>query len=259
MVKLKKYINKDNIWVLILASIIFYMLYSIFFNVNQDTGEREYFAAYKFIIPGLSITFISTISSFGIALVIGLFAGVGRISKNTFFKNISRAYIEFIRGVPVIILLFTVAFVIVVDVAELFNLRGNQIPMILRAIIALAFFYGAYIAEVFRAGIESVGKGQIEGGKSLGLTSKQIMRYIILPQAFKNMLPALGNDFISMMKDSSLLSVLAVNDLTQKGRLYAASSFRFQETYLVLTVLYLIITLSLSILQRKLENKLESK
>jgi len=85
------------------------------------------------------------------------------------------------------------------------------------------------------------------------------MRYITLPQAFKNMLPALGNDFISMMKDSSLLSVLAVNDLTQKGRLYAASSFRFQETYLVLTVLYLIITLTLSIFQRKLESKLESK
>ena len=235
------------------------MLYSIFFNVNPDTGEREYFDAYKFIIPGLSITFICTLASFGIALIIGLFAGVGRISKNTLFKNISRAYIEFIRGVPVIILLFTVAFVIVVDVAELLNLSGNQIPMILRAIIALAFFYGAYIAEVFRAGIESVGKGQIEGGMSLGLNSKQIMRYIILPQAFKNMLPALGNDFISMMKDSSLLSVLAVNDLTQKGRLYAASSFRFQETYLVLTVLYLIITLTLSIFQRKLENKLESK
>ena len=259
MKNIKEYINKDNIWVLIIASIICMMLYSIFFNVNPDTGEREYFDAYKFIIPGLSITFICTLASFGIALIIGLFAGVGRISKNTLFKNISRAYIEFIRGVPVIILLFTVAFVIVVDVAELFNLSGNQIPMILRAIIALAFFYGAYIAEVFRAGIESVGKGQIEGGMSLGLNSKQIMRYIILPQAFKNMLPALGNDFISMMKDSSLLSVLAVNDLTQKGRLYAASSFRFQETYLVLTVLYLIITLTLSIFQRKLENKLESK
>ena len=259
MKNIKKYINKDNIRVLIIASIICVMLYSIFFNVNPDTGDREYYDAYKFIIPGLSITFICTISSFLIALIIGLFAGIGRISKNTLFKNISRAYIEFVRGVPVIILLFTVAFVIVVDVAELFNLSGNQIPMILRAIIALAFFYGAYIAEVFRAGIESVGKGQIEGGKSLGLTSKQIMRYITLPQAFKNMLPALGNDFISMMKDSSLLSVLAVNDLTQKGRLYAASSFRFQETYLVLTVLYLIITLTLSIFQRKLENKLESK
>ena len=259
MKDIKKYINKDNIWVLIIASIIVLMLYSIFFNVNPDTGDREYYEAYKFIIPGLSITFLCTLASFIIALIIGLFAGIGRISKNTLFKNISRAYIEFIRGVPVIILLFTVAFVIVVDVAELFNISGNQIPMILRAIIALAFFYGAYIAEVFRAGIESVGKGQIEGGQSLGLSSRQIMRYIILPQAFKNMLPALGNDFISMMKDSSLLSVLAVNDLTQKGRLYAASSFRFQETYLVLTVLYLIITLTLSIFQRKLENRLESK
>ena len=103
MVDLKKYINKDNIWVLIIASIILLMLYSIFFNVNQDTGEREYYEAYKFIIPGLTITFISTLSSFGIALIIGLFAGIGRISKNTFYKNISRAYIEFIRGVPVII------------------------------------------------------------------------------------------------------------------------------------------------------------
>ena len=164
MKNIKEYINKDNIWVLIIASIICMMLYSIFFNVNPDTGEREYYDAYKFIIPGLSITFICTLASFGIALIIGLFAGVGRISKNTLFKNISRAYIEFIRGVPVIILLFTVAFVIVVDVAELFNLSGNQIPMILRAIIALAFFYGAYIAEVFRAGIESVGKGTRSGG-----------------------------------------------------------------------------------------------
>ena len=97
------------------------MLYSIFFNVNQDTGEREYYEAYKFIIPGLTITFISTLSSFGIALIIGLFAGIGRISKNTFYKNISRAF-EFIRGFSNNSL-FTVAFVIVVDVAELFNLR----------------------------------------------------------------------------------------------------------------------------------------
>ena len=118
MKDVKKYIKKDNIWVLIIASIIGLMLYSIFFNVNPDTGDREYYEAYKFIIPGLSITFLCTLASFIIALIIGLFAGIGRISKNTLFKNISRAYIEFIRGVPVIILLFTVAFVIVVDVAD---------------------------------------------------------------------------------------------------------------------------------------------
>ena len=100
--------------------------------------------------------------------------------------------------------------------------------------------------------------GQREGGASLGLSKRQVMRHIVLPQAFRNMLPALGNDFISMMKDSSLLSVLAVQDLTYKGRLYSGSTFRFPETYLVLTVLYLCITLLLSSLQRQLEKKLEN-
>ena len=239
--------------------VILFMVYSIFFVVDSDTNEKEYLKAAKFILPGLSITFVSTLASFIIALFIGLISGIGRISTNNIISNISRAYIEFIRGVPVLILLFTIAFVLVVDVAELIGISGNQVPMILRAIIALAFFYGAYIAEVFRAGIESVNVGQIEGGKSLGMTYKQIMRWIVLPQAFRNMLPALGNDFISMMKDSSLLSVLAVNDLTYKGRLYASSSFRFQETYLVLTVMYLCITLLLSMLQRRLEQKLEAR
>jgi len=131
--------------------------------------------------------------------------------------------------------------------------------MLMRAIIALSVFYGAYIAEVFRAGIESVSQGQREGGASLGLNDRQVMRFIVLPQAFRNMLPALGNDFISMMKDSSLLSVLAVEDLTYRGRLYSGSTFRFAETYLVLTVLYLCITLILSAIQRQIEKRLETK
>ena len=115
---------------------------------------------------------------------------------------------------PILILIFTIAFVVVVDAAKLLNINNGNVPMIIRAIIALSLFYGAYIAEVFRAGIESVSVGQREGGASLGLNDKQIMRHIVLPQAFRNMLPALGNDFISMMKDSSLLSVLAVQDLS---------------------------------------------
>ena len=156
------------------------------------------------------------------------------------------------------ILIFTMAFVVVVDAAEFLNINNGNVPMIIRAIIALSVFYGAYIAEVFRAGIESVPVGQREGGASLGLSERQVMRHIVLPQAFRNMLPALGNDFISMMKDSSLLSVLAVQDLTYKGRLYSGSTFRFQETYLVLTVLYLCITLLLSGLQRRLERRLEN-
>jgi len=234
-----------------MLALITWMVYTI---ISGD----EYIKAFNFIIPGIRITFGATFVSFLIALILGLFLGIGRISDNIFLSTISRTYIEFVRGIPILILIFTMAFVVVVDAAEFLNINNGNVPMIIRAIIALSVFYGAYIAEVFRAGIESVPVGQREGGASLGLSERQVMRHIVLPQAFRNMLPALGNDFISMMKDSSLLSVLAVQDLTYKGRLYSGSTFRFQETYLVLTVLYLCITLMLSGLQRRLERRLEN-
>ena len=234
-----------------MLALITWMVYTI---ISGD----EYIKAFNFIIPGIRITFGATFVSFLIALILGLFLGIGRISDNKFLSTISRTYIEFVRGIPILILIFTMAFVVVVDAAEFLNINNGNVPMIIRAIIALSVFYGAYIAEVFRAGIESVPVGQREGGASLGLSERQVMRHIVLPQAFRNMLPALGNDFISMMKDSSLLSVLAVQDLTYKGRLYSGSTFRFQETYLVLTVLYLCITLMLSGLQRRLERRLEN-
>ena len=248
---IKKIFNVENSWVFIMLALITWMVYTII------SGE-EYIKAFNFIIPGIRITFGATFVSFLIALILGLFLGIGRISENKFLSTISRTYIEFVRGIPILILIFTMAFVVVVDAAEFFNINNGNVPMIIRAIIALSVFYGAYIAEVFRAGIESVPVGQREGGASLGLSKRQVMRHIVLPQAFRNMLPALGNDFISMMKDSSLLSVLAVQDLTYKGRLYSGSTFRFQETYLVLTVLYLCITLLLSGLQRRLERRLEN-
>ena len=248
---IKKIFNVENSWVFIMLGLITWMVYTI---ISGD----EYIKAFNFIIPGIRITFGATFVSFLIALILGLFLGIGRISDNKFLSTISRTYIEFVRGIPILILIFTMAFVVVVDAAEFFNINNGNVPMIIRAIIALSVFYGAYIAEVFRAGIESVPVGQREGGASLGLSKRQVMRHIVLPQAFRNMLPALGNDFISMMKDSSLLSVLAVQDLTYKGRLYSGSTFRFPETYLVLTVLYLCITLLLSSLQRQLEKKLEN-
>ena len=248
---IKKIFNVENSWVFIMLALITWMVFTI---ISGD----EYIKAFNFIIPGIRITFGATFVSFLIALILGLFLGIGRISDNKFLSTISRTYIEFVRGIPILILIFTMAFVVVVDAAEFLNINNGNVPMIIRAIIALSVFYGAYIAEVFRAGIESVPVGQREGGASLGLSERQVMRHIVLPQAFRNMLPALGNDFISMMKDSSLLSVLAVQDLTYKGRLYSGSTFRFQETYLVLTVLYLCITLLLSGLQRRLERKLEN-
>jgi polar amino acid transport system permease protein len=135
-----------------------------------------------------------------------------------------------------------------------FSIRSIEVE--LRAIIALAIGYGAYEAEIFRAGIQSIGRGQMEAARSLGMTYFQAMRFIILPQAIRRVLPPLGNDFISMLKDSSLATVLAVREITQLGRLRRASTFRVFETFNVVTFLYLSMTLVLSAGVRVLERKL---
>jgi polar amino acid transport system permease protein len=205
---------------------------------------------------GLTVTIYTTLAAFAIALVIGLMAGLGRVSSNAFVRNVAITYIEFIRGVPTLVLIFTLAFVIVPAVAGAFGLDGQSISSNTRGIIALAVIYGAFLAEIFRAGIESVPKGQMEAARSLGLNNRQSMRHVILPQAIRNVLPALGNDFIAMLKDSSLVSVLAVRDITQQARLYAGSTFRFRESYLVLTFLYLTMTIALSLFLRWYERRL---
>lgn len=205
---------------------------------------------------GISITIYTTLVAFAIALVIGLLAGLGRVSTNTLIRNIAITYIEFIRGVPTLVLIFTVALVIVPTVAGWLNIPGKIISDNTRGIIALAIIYGAFLAEVFRAGIESIPPGQMEAARSLGLNSSQAMRHVILPQAIRNVLPALGNDFIAMLKDSSLMMVLAVREITQMAKLHSGSTFRYRETYLVLTFLYLSMTISLSLLLRWYEKRI---
>ncbi|HPO58269.1 MAG TPA: amino acid ABC transporter permease, partial [Anaerolineaceae bacterium] len=135
------------------------------------------------------------------------------------------------------------------------RLDSRSVSMNVRAVAALSITYGAFLAEIFRGGIQSVDRGQMEAARSQGMTRAQAMRYIILPQAFRVMLPALGNDFISMLKDSSLVSVLAVRDITQVAKLYAGHSFRYTEAYTILAVLYLSMTMLLSALVRLLERK----
>jgi polar amino acid transport system permease protein len=201
-----------------------------------------------FIGKGISLTLYVTFVSFIISIVLGLLAGLGRVSKNTVIRNLAITYVEFVRGLPILVLIFTFAFVVVPEVSRAVGVDNRALPGTTRGIITLAFFYGAFMGEIFRAGIESIPKGQSEAARSLGMTSGQSMRYIIMPQAVRNILPALGNDFIAILKDSSLLSVLAVREITQQSRLYAGSSFRFRETYLVLTFLYLGMTIILSLL-----------
>jgi polar amino acid transport system permease protein len=171
---------------------------------------------------------------------------LGRISRNVVLRNLATLYVEFVRGVPILVLIFVVALWIVPEVSDALGI-ANRISQEWRAIIALTIIYGAYIAEVFRAGVESVPVGQMEAARSLGMRRGTAMRDIVLPQAVRNVLPALGNDFIAMLKDSSLLSVLGVREITQMGRLYANSSFQFRETFLAMTFLYLLFTLILSL------------
>ena len=173
-------------------------------SVNAITND--YNAAFIFIFPGITTTLYLTLAGFGLALVFGLLAGLGRISQNRLLRNIAITYVEFIRGVPTLVLLLTLAFVIVPAVSNSIGVDNRDVSIELRAILALAIIYGAFLAEIFRAGIESVSKGQMEAARSLGMTARQAMQYIILPQAIRNISPALGNDFIAMLKDSSLAS-----------------------------------------------------
>ncbi len=250
-----------------LAVIILFLLMMAFALI---TGE-EYGAAFNYVIggigdtgdgltelvgQGLTVTIYTTLIAFLISMVIGLLVGLGRVSQNTLIRNLAITYVEFIRGVPTLVLMFTLALVIVPAAAEGLGMDNQNIALNSRAIAALAIIYGAFLAEIFRAGIESIPKGQMEAARSLGMSTTQAMTYIILPQAIRNVLPALGNDFIAMLKDSSLVSVLAVRDITQQAKLYAGSSFRYRETYLVLTFLYLTMTITLSLLLRWYERRL---
>lgn len=216
----------------------------------------DYTEAFQFIWTGLGVTIKISLLSYGIALILGLLAGLGRISKNIFFNNLARFYVEFIRGIPMLVLIFFIAFVIVPSLARFLHIPNAALSRSVRAVAALSITYGAFLAEIFRAGIQSITKGQMEAARSLGMSYGQAMRYVILPQAIRNVLPALGNDFVAMVKDSSLVSVLAIRDITQLSRLHAGSTFRFRESYFTVTMLYLTLTLILSLLVQWMERRL---
>ncbi|MCJ7717314.1 MAG: amino acid ABC transporter permease [Anaerolineales bacterium] len=253
------------------------ILIAIYAIIVISTNEN-YNNAFVFIKIGLLITIKTTLIAYLLAIVFGLLAGLGRISKNVVINNLARLYVELIRGIPILVLIFFIALVgvpVLVDMlnnfgfwlsdqglaflGKIFTAVTNQdISMNARAIISLAVTYGAYLAEIFRAGIQSIVRGQTEAARSLGMSYAQSMRYVILPQAIRNVLPALGNDFVAMVKDSSLVSVLAVRDITQVARLYAGSTFRFREAYVTLAVMYLTITVILSMLVQFVERRLKA-
>lgn len=219
------------------------------------------------LAKGLGITIYVALVAFSLASLLGLCMALLGMSGNLILRQASRLYVEVFRGIPVLVLLFYVAFVGAPALVALINLitaplveLGWVEPFLIRdfsltwrAIIALTIAYSSFIAEIFRAGIQSVDVGQIDAAKSLGLSRFNRFRLIILPQAIRTIFPAWSNDFIAMIKDSSLVSVLGVADITQMAKVYAAGSFRFFETYSILAYIYLILTIGVSIGLRKLE------
>ncbi len=238
--------------------------------------DPDFNQAFVIIRAGLGVTVTTSLAAFALALVLGLIAGLGLISANPVYRNAATIYVEIVRGIPMLVLIFFIALVMIPGavgginvLGELLVSRGmtaagtplagldiSQVDMNFRAVLALAVTYGAFLAEVFRAGIQSVPGGQMEAARAQGMTYRQAMRFVILPQAVRNILPALGNDFISMIKDSSLVSVLAVRDITQIARLYAGRSFKFEEAFTILAVMYLTITLVLSIVMKRFEQRM---
>ena len=233
--------------IIILAGVI------LFYNFLSN---ETYVAILDRVRGGIGLTLTVAFSGYVIAVILGLIIGLGRVSKNPVVYNLATLYVQIVRGVPILVLIFYIALVIIPPVLQLLGIRPATFDFSFRAIIALGLAYGGFEAETFRAGIQSIGRGQMEAARSLGMSYPQAMRYIILPQAIRRVLPPLGNDFISMLKDSSLVSVLGVNDITNLARLYAASSFRYPETYNTLAFMYLSITLILSLVVKAIENRL---
>lgn len=211
---------------------------------------------------GVGITLLVTVTAFAGASALGLALAMGSLSRVWLIRQAVRLYIEVMRGIPIIVLLLYVAFVGVPLVVEGWNalglpeLRTRDVPLLWRAVIALILAYASFLAEVFRAGIQSVDPGQIEAAKALGLSRAQRFRLIVLPQAFRTILPPWGNDFVAMVKDSSLVSVLGVTDVTQLGKVAAAGNFRYFETYNMVALIYLGLTITLSLALRRLEQHL---
>ncbi|MBB3145646.1 polar amino acid transport system permease protein [Phyllobacterium trifolii] len=225
------------------------------------------------VSQGIWITVWVSLLAFFLASAFGLLLAVMSLSEHVAVRQIARFYVEIVRGIPLLVLLFYIAFVGATAVVWLWNfmtqplqaaglldpLQVRDFSLLWRAIIALMLAYAAFLAEIFRAGIQAVDKGQIEAAKALGLKRFQRFRLIVMPQAIRTILPPYGNDFISMVKDSSLVSVLGVVDVTQMGKVYASGSFRFFETYSVVAYIYLVLTISLSLGLRWLERRLNRR
>lgn len=204
------------------------------------------------LIVGAGITIQIIAISVGLGLIIGMFVGIARICNVKVLRALATVYIDFLRGTPLLVQIFLIYFALPMVV-------GQRVDPFIAAITACGINSGAYIAEIFRAGIQAIDEGQMEAGRSLGMSWVQTMRYIIVPQAFKNVIPPLGNEFIALLKDSSLVSVIGFEELTRRGQLIIARTYGSLEIWITVALIYLVMTLTISRLVSYMEKRLATK
>lgn len=246
-------------WLVILAIIGLWLLYKML-------ADEFYSGALRVLSKGLVVTLAVAAVAYLGACAMGLGLALMGMSRHLVLRQVARFYIEIMRGVPIIVLLLYVAFVLVPGVVAGVNsvagediLRTRDVPLLWRAVLALMLAYSAFLAEIFRAGLQAVDKGQIEAAMALGLNGWQRFRHVRFPQAFRLILPPLGNDFVAMVKDSSLVAVLGISDVAQLAKVTAAGNFRYFETYNVAAFLYLVMTIGLSLLLRRFETRMRQR
>lgn len=201
------------------------------------------------LVEGAQLTIIITALGLFFGFIIGCSFGFMKLSRTIIFRKLAGAYIESIRGTPLMVQVMFLYF-------GLPLLLGVRLNPFVAGVIAISVNSGAYIAEVVRGAVQSISVGQMEAGRSIGLTHNQTMRYVIWPQALRRMIPPLGNQFIISLKDTSLLVVIGVSELTRKGTEIVADTFRAFEVWLTVAIVYLCITMVLSKILKIMENKL---
>ncbi|MCK6578011.1 MAG: amino acid ABC transporter permease [Anaerolineae bacterium] len=250
--------------------------------VMAITSDPILIETWNYIVPGIAVTIQIAIVSFILATIVGLVTALGRISSNSLIYNSSTLYVELFRGLPLLVIILIFSFVITPALIDFVTtipflddllqhlvgipedriattlLRTRDIEETTRIIFAFALTYGAFMSEVFRAGIESIGRGQMEAARSLGMTYTQAMRYVILPQAVRNVLPAMANNFVLLLKDTSLASVVAVPEISHLTRQYSSNRFRYPQGLLILSFIYANLTIIMSMGVYWLESRLKT-
>jgi polar amino acid transport system permease protein len=235
--------SKFDYWWLLLVGVI--ALIALLYFSNQTT----YVPMMGFVLDGIWVTIYTTLISFTLILAMGLIVALGRLSKNKAIHGAATVYVEIIRGIPILVQLMFWYFAfptVMQNIGDQYNIeffKGYIANPFVMAIFGLTFCYAAYMSEVYRAGIQSIPKGQMEAARSLGMSYFQAMRHVVIPQAIRIILPPVGNEFIALLKDSSLISVVGVADLTRRGREFMAAHFNPIETWVMVGLLYLMMTL----------------